>query len=168
MIQRLSRRAFVSSLAAVSGGLAIAYKPRGAYAQQSGAPRHVGVLLLIDSAFSAVNRAHPQALYIIEDPLFFTHRRTLLKLASKIRVPIIYAYKVFAEEGALLSYGTSLSDLLRRSAGYVDKILKGARPRDLPIEQPTRFELVVNLKTAKALGITIPESTLLRADEVIR
>ena len=70
----------------------------------------------IDSAFSAVNRAHPQALYIIEDPLFFTHRRTLLKLASKIRVPIIYAYKAFAEEGALLSYGTSLSDLMRRSA----------------------------------------------------
>jgi len=122
----------------------------------------------IDSASSAVNRAHPQALYIIEDPLFFTHRRTLLKLASKIRVPIIYAYKAFAEEGALLSYGTSLSDLLRRSAGYVDKILKGAKPGDLPIEQPTRFELVVNLKTARALGITIPESTLLRADEVIR
>jgi putative ABC transport system substrate-binding protein len=122
----------------------------------------------IGPAFSAVSRAHAQALYIIEDPLFFTHRMTLLKLASKARLPVIYAYKAFADEGGLMSYGTSLSDLMRRSAWYVDKILKGAKPGDLPIEQPTKFELVVNLKTAKALGLTIPESILLRADEVIR
>ena len=122
----------------------------------------------IAPAFSAINRAHAQALYIIEDPFFFTHRRTLLKLASKDRLPIIYAYRAFADEGALISYGTSLNDLLRRSAGYVDKILKGAKPGDLPIEQPTRFELVVNLKTAKTLGLAIPESILLQADEVIR
>jgi putative ABC transport system substrate-binding protein len=122
----------------------------------------------IGPAFLAVSRAHAQALYIIEDPLFFTHRMTLLKLASKARLPVIYAYRAFADEGGLMSYGTSLSDLMRRSAGYVDKILRGAKPADLPIEQPTKFELVVNLKTAKALGLTIPESILLRADEVIR
>jgi putative ABC transport system substrate-binding protein len=122
----------------------------------------------IGPAFSAVSREHAQALYIIEGPLFFTHRMTLLKLASSARLPVIYAYRAFAEEGGLMSYGTSLSDLMRRSAWYVDKILKGAKPGDLPIEQPTKFELVVNLKTAKALGLIIPESVLLQADEVVR
>ena len=105
---------------------------------------------------------------MIDDPLFFTHRMTLLKLASKARLPVIYGEKRFTDAGGLMSYGTNLGDLFRRSAGYVDKILKGAKPGDLPIEQPTKFELVVNLKTAKALGITIPQSILLQADEVIR
>jgi putative ABC transport system substrate-binding protein len=118
-------------------------------------------------AFSAVSRAHAQALYVIDDPVFFTHRMTLLKLASKGRLPAIYGQKEFTEEGGLMSYGTDFGDLFRRSAGYVDKILKGAKPGDLPIEQPTKFELVVNLKTAKALGITIPQSISQRADEVI-
>jgi putative ABC transport system substrate-binding protein len=122
----------------------------------------------IGPAFSAVSRARAQALYVIEDLLFFNHRMTLVKLASKARLPIVYWVKEFAEGGGLMSYGASYADLMRRSAGYVDKILKGAKPSDLPIEQPTKFELVVNLKTAKALGITIPESILLRADEVIR
>ncbi len=119
-------------------------------------------------AFSAVSRAHTQALYVIGDPFFFTHRMALLKLASKARLPAIYAGRQYADAGGLMSYGANWADLFRRSAGYVDKILKGAKPGDLPIEQPTKFELVVNLKTAKALGITIPESILLRADEVIR
>ncbi len=122
----------------------------------------------IDPAFSAISRAHAQALYVIGDPFFFTHRTTLLKLASKARLPVIYVARQFADEGGLMSYGPNFGDLFRRSAGYVDKILKGAKPGDLPIEQPTKFELVVNLKTAKALGITIPESILLQADEVIR
>jgi putative ABC transport system substrate-binding protein len=122
----------------------------------------------IDSAFSAANRAHVQALYFIEDAFFFTHRTTILKLASKARLPVIYGYREFADEGGLMSYGPNRGNLLREAAGYVDKILRGAKPGDLPIEQPTKFELVVNLKTAKALGITIPESILLRADEVIR
>ena len=121
-----------------------------------------------DPAFSAVRRAHAQALYVIEDTLFFTHRDVLLKLSWQARLPIIYGYRVFADEGGMMSYGPNFGDLLRRSAGYVDKILKGAKPSELPIEQPIKFELVVNLKTAKALGITIPESILLRADEVIR
>jgi putative ABC transport system substrate-binding protein len=122
----------------------------------------------IDPAFSAVSQAHAHALYVIEDPLFMTHRPTLLKLASKAKLPVIYGERTFVDAGALISYGTNYGDLFRRAAGYVDKILKGAKPGDLPIEQPNKFELVVNLKTAKALGITIPESILLRADEVIR
>jgi putative tryptophan/tyrosine transport system substrate-binding protein len=119
-------------------------------------------------AFSAITRAHAQALYVLGAGLFQTHGATLVKLAAKARLPTIYWQRRFADEGGLMSYGTNFADLFRRSAGYVDKILKGAKPGDLPIEQPTKFELVVNLKTAKALGIAIPESILLRADEVIR
>jgi putative ABC transport system substrate-binding protein len=122
----------------------------------------------IGPAFSTAKRAQAQVLYVIEDLLFFNHRKTLIKLAADAHLPIIYSAKEFAEGGGLLCYGLSYQDLMRRSAGYVDKILKGAKAGDLPIEQPTKFELVVNLKTAKALGITIPESVLLRADEVIR
>jgi putative ABC transport system substrate-binding protein len=116
-------------------------------------------------ALSAVSRAHAQALYVIDDPVFFTHRMTLIKLASMAKLPAISAQREF---GGLMSYGANFGELFRRSAGYVDKILKGAKPGDLPIEQPTQFEFVVNLKTAKALGLTIPQSILLRADEVIR
>jgi putative ABC transport system substrate-binding protein len=92
----------------------------------------------------------------------------LLELASKARLPAIYSYSRWADAGGLMSYGANLGELWHRSAAYVDKILKGANPGDLPIEQPTKFEFVVNLKTAKVLGITIPESILLQADEVIR
>ena len=119
-------------------------------------------------AFSAVSRAHAQALYVIDDPVFGTHRTTLLKLASKVRLPAISVQREWADKGGLMSYGANFGDLFRRSAGYVDRILKGAKPSDLPIEQPTKFELFVNLKTAKTLGITIPQSILVRADEVIR
>jgi putative ABC transport system substrate-binding protein len=122
----------------------------------------------IGPAFSSASRARAQALYVIEDLLFFSHRATLFKLASNAHLPTLYPVKEVVQGGGLFSYGPSYEDLMRRSAGYVDKILKGAKPSDLPIEQPTTFELVVNLKTAKALGITIPESILLRADEVIR
>ena len=120
------------------------------------------------SAFSAVTGARAQALYVIEDPVFYNRRMTLITLASKARLPIIYWVKEFAEAGGLMSYGANYSDLMRQSVRYVDKILKGAKPGDLPIEQPTKIEFVVNLKTAKALGITIPQSILVRADEVIR
>ena len=122
----------------------------------------------LDAAFSAVGRAHVQALYMLEGPFSMTHRTTVLKLASKARLPTIYGQRESVDAGGLMSYGTNFDDLFRRSAGYVDKILKGAKPGDLPIEQPTKFELVINLKTARRLGITIPESILLRADEVIR
>ena len=105
---------------------------------------------------------------MIDAPVFANHRRELVALATKIQMPVVSGNSSFVSDGALMSYGASFRDLFRRAAGYVDKILKGAKPGDLPIEQPTKFELVVNLKTAKALGLTIPESILQRADEVIR
>ncbi len=122
----------------------------------------------IGPAFSSINRARAQALYVLDDPFFLAHRMTLLKLASNARLPVISGFREFVNAGVLMSYGANFDDLFRRSAGYVDKILKGAKPGDLPIEQPTKFEFIVNLKTAKALGITIPQSILLRADEVIQ
>ena len=120
------------------------------------------------AAFSALRRAQAQALYVIIDPYFFNHRMTLLASASKARLPVIYGEKNFVEAGALMSYGPDFGNMFRRSAEYVDKIFKGAKPADLPIEQPKEYELTINLKTAKALGLTIPESILLRAHEVIR
>ncbi len=121
-----------------------------------------------DAAFSAMKQARAQALYVIDDAIFFSHRKALIKLASKARLPIIGAQREYVDAGGLMSYGVNFGDLFRRSAGYTDKILKGAKPGDLPVEQPTKFEFVVNLKTAKAIGITIPQSILLQADEVIR
>ena len=122
----------------------------------------------ISSVSSAVKRVNAQAILVIDAPVLYMNRRELLTLATNARLPIISGNSDFVSDGALISYGADFSDLFRRSAGYVDKILRGAQPGDLPIEQPTKFELVVNLKTAKVLGITIPESILLRADEVIR
>ena len=122
----------------------------------------------IGPGFLSVSRVHAQALYVIEDPLFDAHRTRVLKLASKARLPVSYWARPWPKEGGLMSYGPTYTDLFRGLAGYVDKILKGAKPGDLPVEQPTKFELVVNLKTAKTLEITIPESILLRADEVIQ
>jgi len=97
----------------------------------------------------------------------FVYRKVVIDLAGAHRIPAIYEFQVFVEPGGLISYGVNASEMQRRAAGYVDKILKGARPGDLPIEQPTEFELVINLKTAKALGLTIPPSLLERADQVI-
>ena len=120
------------------------------------------------SAFSTVRRARAQVLYVLDDAFFAANVATVLGLASKARIPVIYASKEYVEKGALMFYGVDHADQCHRAAEYVAKILNGARPSDLPIEQPTKFQLVVNLKAAKALGITIPESILLRADEVLR
>jgi ABC-type uncharacterized transport system substrate-binding protein len=121
-----------------------------------------------DSAFAAMARERAGALLVITDSVFSTHRIRLVGLAAKSRLPAIYTNRQPVEVGGLMSYGPSFSDLWRRGAGYVDKILKGAKPADLPVEQPTTFELVINLKTAKALGLTVPLSLLGRADEVIQ
>jgi putative ABC transport system substrate-binding protein len=119
------------------------------------------------SAFSDVAQTKAQALYVIEDPLFFANRQILLSMASDARLPTLHDLRRFPEEGALMSYGPDLYDLFRRAAIYVDRVLKGAEPAGLPVEQPTRFELVINLKTAKALGLDIPSTLLGLADEVI-
>ncbi len=122
----------------------------------------------IAAAILAASRARAEALYVIEDGIFWAHQTTLLKAAWNRRLPVITAQTRFAELGALLSYGVEATKLWRQSAQYVDRILKGDKPGDLPIQQPTAFDLVVNLKTAKALQLTIPQSILVRADEVIR
>jgi putative tryptophan/tyrosine transport system substrate-binding protein len=122
----------------------------------------------IDRAFSTMTRERAQALVALPIPGLASERRRIVDLAVKHRLPSMFNQRDFVELGGLLSYGASIPDLLRRSATHVDKILKGAKPGDLPIEQPTRFELVINLKTAKALGLTIPPSLLQRADEVIQ
>jgi putative ABC transport system substrate-binding protein len=119
-------------------------------------------------AFSVFGRAHVQALEVLTSALSYSHRGTILELARKVRLPTIYSARQYVEEGGLMSYGANYGDLMRRSASYVDRILKGAKPGELPIEQPNKFHFAVNLKTARALGITIPESILLRADEVVR
>jgi putative ABC transport system substrate-binding protein len=120
------------------------------------------------TAFAAVQKNRAEALIISSSPLFYTHRARLVEFAAKHRIPTIYHQSEFVVgSGGLMSYGPDFNDLFRRSATYVDKILKGARPADLPVQQPTKFELVINLKTAKALGLTIPPSVLGRADQVI-
>ena len=120
------------------------------------------------SAFSALTARHPGALLALSDPVFGNELVQLSKLAAKNRLPAMYARREFAEAGGLMSYGPSYADLYRRAATYVDKILKGTKPADLPVEQPTKFELVINLKTARALGLTIPPELLIRADKVIQ
>jgi len=120
-----------------------------------------------ERAFSDIGTAKAQALYVVDDPFFFAQRATLLKFAATARLPTLGDTRRFPEEGALMSYGPDLYDLFRRSASYVDRILKGAKPADLPVEQPTRFEFVINLKTAKALNINIPPTLLALADDVI-
>jgi ABC-type uncharacterized transport system substrate-binding protein len=119
--------------------------------------------------FDSASKAVPgtDGLLCLESPLFVTHRAGLAELAAKSRLPAIYGQREYVEVGGLMSYGTHFRDLYRRAAWYVDKILKGTKPGDLPVEQPTKFELLINLKTAKALGLTIPPSLLQRADQVI-
>ena len=120
-----------------------------------------------DGVFAAIAKDRGEALLVMPDSMFLAQRTRLADLAATSRLPAAYCCREHVEAGGLISYGPSLPDLWRRSAGYVDRILKGARPADMPVEQPTKFELAINLKTAKALGVTIPPSLLLRADEII-
>jgi putative ABC transport system substrate-binding protein len=121
----------------------------------------------LEGAFAAIARARVQGVQVLGSPMFFAERRRVAELATKHRLPMISDLKEIVEAGGLMNYGPDFADLYRRGAIYVDKILKGAKPADLPVEQATKFELIVNLKTAKALGLTIPSSLLQRADQVI-
>jgi putative ABC transport system substrate-binding protein len=121
-----------------------------------------------DTAFAALTREHADALIVISNPLLFGDRRRLAELAVQHRLPAMFHLREYAEVGGLMAYGPNSLEPFRRAATYVDKILKGAKPADLPVEQPTKFEFVINLKTAKALGLTIPPALLFQADEVIR
>lgn len=120
-----------------------------------------------ETAFADMTREGVEALITFSDAMTFIHGRQLVELAARNRLPVMNPFREITEAGGLMSYGPSLPDMLRRSSVFIDKILKGAKPGDLPIEQPTKFELVINMKTAKALGLTIPQSLLLRADQVI-
>jgi putative tryptophan/tyrosine transport system substrate-binding protein len=121
-----------------------------------------------DRAFAAMTRAHVGALLVLGDPMFSQHRSRLAELAATSHLPTVHNDRALVEAGGLLCYGANHPDSYRRAATYVDKILKGTKPADLPVEQPTKFELVINLKTAQALGLTIPPPLLFQADEVIR
>ncbi len=121
----------------------------------------------IARAFEFSESGRPDGLIVFDDPVLWSHRQQVVELASNARLPVVYGYSEFADVGGLLTYGPHRGDLYRRTAGYVDRILRGARPAELPIERPTRFELVVNLKAAQALALRIPDSVLLRADRVI-
>jgi putative ABC transport system substrate-binding protein len=120
-----------------------------------------------DRAFSAMSRDRADALLVFPSPMLYLEHRRIVDLVAKNRLPALYPWREAVDAGGLIAYGANIPDMLRHAAALVDKILKGAKPGDMPVEQPTKFELVVNLKAAKALGITIPQSILARADEVI-
>jgi ABC-type uncharacterized transport system substrate-binding protein len=122
----------------------------------------------LNTALADISRDRRDALIVTATPLLFTHRARIADFANQLRLPTVAFSRELAVAGILMSYGPSISESFRRAATYVDKILKGAKPADLPVEQPTKFEFVINLKTAKALGLTIPQSLLLRADEIIQ
>ena len=165
----------------VSHGMAVLWNPdyvgmRARFEQARVAAPAVGLAVLsvevrdtreLDAAFEAITREHPEALLLLVDPFTFSQRSRIVEFAAAQRLPAMYETSDFVDAGGLISYGPILSDQFRRAATYVDRILKGAKPADLPIEQPTTFELAINMKAAKALGIKIPDSILLRADKVI-
>jgi putative ABC transport system substrate-binding protein len=121
-----------------------------------------------EKTFASITRERAGATMVLTDIMFLTHQNRIVGLASRSRLPTMYAFRENVDAGGLMFYGATLSDMWQHAATYVDKILKGAKPADLPIEQPTKFELVLNLKTAKAMGIKFPQSVLVRADEVIQ
>jgi putative ABC transport system substrate-binding protein len=122
----------------------------------------------IETAFRAASKGRADAVLVLPSPITLSQRRQVVDLAANSRLPAIYWATEFVEAGGLMTYSVSFTDLFRRAATYVDKILKGTKPADLPVEQPTKFEFVINLKTAKQIGLTIPPNVLARADKVIK
>lgn len=122
----------------------------------------------LDDSFSQMRKARTDALVVIADPLTLRYRHAIVNLAAANRIPAVYEFTEFSRSGGLIAYSASVPELFHRAAGYVDKILKGADPGVLPVEQPTKFVLTINLKTAKAMCLAVPQSLLLRADEVIQ
>lgn len=122
----------------------------------------------LESAFATARSEGVEAIHVLPSPVLNAHRRRLIELAAKHRLPAVYEFKDYVEDGGLMSYGPSITEMFRSQAGYVDRILRGARPGDLPVERATKFELALNLKTARALGLTIPQSVLAIADDVIQ
>jgi len=169
--QILPKTTRVAILAGHGGSTALFLEQMQAAAQQMGiqlvVPKVSGAEDL-PGAFTAMQRERARALIVQVGPLTSDHRKRITELAAQYRLPAMYEVQGFVESGGLMSYGPSISETYRRAAVYVDKILKGAKPADLPVEQPTTFELVINLKTAKALGLTIAPSLLGRADQVIQ
>ena len=120
-----------------------------------------------ETALAAVTKRAP-GLFVVSNPIFFNDRQRLAALAAKHRLPTLCEWREMAEAGCLMAYGPNISDLYRRAAMYVDRIVRGATPADLPVERPTKFELTINLKTAKALGLSVPQSLLLQTDQIIQ
>jgi putative tryptophan/tyrosine transport system substrate-binding protein len=183
MLQELSGRrlALLKEMVPKLSSVAVLWNPQSASAtlnwkENQQPARQLGLQLYslevrspdeLDKAFQAATRAGAGALAILPDPVISTNLKRIVDFAAKSRLPSIYQSSEFADAGGLVTYGPDRADLFRRAASYVDKILKGMKPGDLPVEQPTKLELVVNLKTAKAIAITIPQSVLFRADRVI-
>jgi putative ABC transport system substrate-binding protein len=169
IVPGLSRLAFLGN--STEPGNAQALRETEAAARAFGAQlQYLDVLTPkdIEIAIRAASNGRAHAILVLQSPVTGSHRKQLADLAVKSRLPTIYPRSDFVEDGGLTSYGTSFVDLSRRAATYVDKILKGAKPADLPVEQPTKFEFVINLKAAKQIGLTIPPNVLARADKVIR
>jgi putative tryptophan/tyrosine transport system substrate-binding protein len=122
----------------------------------------------LEAAFELTRKERAGAVQVLPSPYLGAIRKSVIALAARHRLPAFYELRAYVEDGGLMSYGPNIADLSRRSAAYIDRILKGANPADMPIERPAHFELVINLKTAQALGLTIPQSLLLRVDEVVR
>ena len=168
-LPRLARVALLWD--AGNAGMADRVKETEAAARQLGVTLHVEWvrdLARLDRAFATLAQARPDAFLTTVEPFTGDHRQRIVAFAAQQRLPAMYEERDFVDAGGLMAYGPNLTANYRRAATYVDKILKGAKPADLPVEQPTKFELVLNLKTAKALGLTIPQSVLIRADEVIQ
>ena len=174
---KMTRMAYLWHPLAVSYSAADTTSGNPSYDQAEKATKTAGVQLLsykvrtlaeIERAFADMPKVRPDALLVLQSPLMTLNSKKIVELALKQRLPGMYPTRQFAEEGGLMAYGPLIGDLYRRAATYVDKILKGAKPADLPVEQPTKFEFIINLKAAKQIGLTIPQWVLVKADKVIR